>query len=129
VIDVFSSELTLAVHCESGQVLGDRILWCGTSETRRRGLLGRTHLGPGEGAFIVPTQWIHMFGMKIPLDIAFLDAEGTVLHAHHSLRPNRVSRLVWRANGALELPVGTLESAGVARGDTIEFHPAGDPSR
>ena len=115
-----TSELVLAVHRESGQVLGDRILWAGTSESRRRGLLGRATLEPGEGAFIVPTQWIHMFGMKIPLDIAFLDAEGVVLHIHHSLRPNRISRPVWRAHGALELPSGTLAASGVRIGDVIE---------
>jgi uncharacterized membrane protein (UPF0127 family) len=101
--------------------LGDRIEWAGSSETRTRGLLGRESLDAGEGLYIVPCQWVHMFGMKFPIDVAFLDREGRVLALQHSLKPNRVSKLVWRADGVLELPAGTLESTGTQPGDVIEL--------
>ena len=104
-----------------GVELGDRIEWAGSSGSRRKGLLGRESLEPGEGLYLVPCQWIHMFGMKIPLDIVFLHRNGHILHVHHGLKPNRLSRLVWRADGVLELPAGTLQSTATEVGDHIEL--------
>jgi uncharacterized membrane protein (UPF0127 family) len=98
-----------------------RVLWAGTSEARRRGLIGRSTIGPSEGIYIVPTQWIHMFGMRFATDVAFLAANGRVLFIHHELKPNRLSRLVWRADGALELAAGTLHATKTKVGDIIEF--------
>ena len=102
-------------------LLAERLEWAGTSETRRKGLLGRTSFQPGEGIYIVPTQWIHMIGMKFPIDVAFLDREGKVLTIHHRLKPNRFSKLVLRADGALELPEGTLAETATTPGDIVVF--------
>lgn len=110
-----------AVNVTKGQSLAARVEWAGTSDTRRRGLLGRDHIDRDEGAYIVPTQWIHMFGMQFPIDVAFLDSKGRVLHVCHALQPNRLSPIVWRAEGALELAAGTLESTRTEVGDVIEI--------
>jgi uncharacterized membrane protein (UPF0127 family) len=110
-----------AVNVTKGVVVACRVEWAGTSETRRRGLLGRDHIDPSEGAYIVPTQWIHMFGMQFPIDVAFLDHDGRVLQMCHALHPNRLSPIVWRAEGALELAAGTLEDTGTEIGDIIEL--------
>lgn len=101
--------------------LGDRIEWAGSSSTRKHGLLGRDSIENGEGLYLVPCQWVHMFGMAFPLDILFLARDGRVLAVHHGLKPNRISKLVWRADGVLELPVGTLEKSGTEIGDVIEL--------
>ena len=110
-----------AVNTSKDVVLGERILWGGTSDTRRKGLLGRTKLDPDEGIYIVPCQWIHMFGMRISIDVAFVGKDGRVLAVHHRLKPNRLSRPVFRADGVLELAAGRLEETGTEIGDIIEF--------
>ncbi|UCG51297.1 MAG: DUF192 domain-containing protein [Candidatus Latescibacterota bacterium] len=110
-----------AVNITKGTEVASRVEWAGTSETRRRGLLGRGHLDPDEGIYIVPTQWIHMFGMRFPIDVAFLASDGRVLFVHHGLKPNRLSRLVWRAEGALEIAAGMLKTTNTTVGDVIEF--------
>ena len=115
------SGIVRAINVTRDQVVAERVVWAGTSETRRRGLLGRDSLPADEGMYIVPTQWIHMFGMRFPIDVAFLDEDGRVLHIHHSLKPNRLSRPVWRADGALELAAGTLRATKTEVGDVIEF--------
>jgi len=101
-----------------GTLVCDRVVWA-TGAARKRGLLGRTHLEPSDGMYIVPTQWIHMFGMRFPIDVAFLSNEGKVLAVHHGLQPNRLSRLVLRAEGALELAAGSLHASHTEVGDTI----------
>lgn len=110
-----------AVNITKDVEIAARVEWAGSSETRRRGLLGRDQIDADEAMYIVPTQWIHMFGMRFPIDVAFLASDGRVLFIHHKLRPNRFSRPVWRAEGALELAAGTLEATGTAVGDVIEF--------
>jgi uncharacterized protein len=110
-----------AVNVTRDQVLADRMDWAGTSSTRRKGLLGRDTFERGEGIYLAPCQWVHMFGMKFAIDVAFLAKDGKVLAVHHSLKPGTISKLVWRADGALELPAGSLQSSGTIVGDVIEL--------
>jgi uncharacterized membrane protein (UPF0127 family) len=117
----FADDLYQAVNVSKEVVIASRVTWAGTSETRRRGLLGRETIDADEGAYIVPTQWIHMFGMQFPIDVAFLDSQGRVLHVCHALEPNRLSPIVWRAEGALELAAGTLQATRTEVGDTIDI--------
>lgn len=102
-------------------IVASRVAWAGSSTTRRRGLRGRSDMHPEEGLYIVPCQWIHMFGMKFPIDVAFLSAEGRVLTIHHGLKPNRLSRISFRAEGALELAAGRLIATNTVVGDVIQF--------
>jgi uncharacterized membrane protein (UPF0127 family) len=93
----------------------------GTSSERRRGLLGRDSLSSDEGIYLSPCEWLHTFGMRFPIDVAFISAGGLVLAIHHRLKPNRLSKIVWRAEGALELSEGTLRVTNTEKGDTVRF--------
>ena len=63
------------------------------------GLLGRTSF---DGALLLaPCNDIHTFGMRRPLDVAFVAADGTVLEAHRGVTPNRRLRNR-RASATLE---------------------------
>lgn len=110
-----------AINTSKKVTVAESLDWAGTSQSRRKGLLGRDRFEPGEGLYLAPCQWVHMFGMRFPIDVAFLARDGRVLAVHHALQPGRISKLVWRADGALELPAGTLASTGTAKGDVIEF--------
>jgi len=119
--NVAEEEYLQAVNVTKDSLIASRVSLAITSDDRRRGLLGRTQMDSDEGLYIVPTQWIHMFGMRFPIDVAFLSSSGRVLWIHHHIKPNRLSRLVWRAEGALELPAGALRASGTEVGDTIEL--------
>ena len=109
-------------------ILAHRVEWAGTSALRRRGLLGRTGLDTEEAMYIVPCQWIHTFRMQFVIDLAFLAQDGRVLAVHHDLKPNRVSKLVFRAEGVLELSAGKLRVTNTEVGDIIELREVGDNS-
>ncbi|MGB2805797.1 MAG: DUF192 domain-containing protein [Candidatus Zixiibacteriota bacterium] len=106
---------------KEGTIVARRVEWAGTSAQRRRGLLGRSGMDPEEGIYIVPCEGIHTFRMKFPIDVAFLGKDGHVLVVHHSLKPNRISRIVLRAQGVLELSAGRLRATDTEVGDIIEF--------
>jgi uncharacterized membrane protein (UPF0127 family) len=59
--------------------------------------------------------------MRFPIDLAFLAPDGRVLSIRENLRPNRLSRLIIKAEGVLELPGNTLSSTGTQVGDVIQF--------
>jgi len=110
---------------KGGTILADDVVWAGTSSERKRGLLGRERMEPGEGMYIVPCKMVHTFRMKFPIDVAFISADGRVTAVHHSLKPNRVSKLSVLAEGALELPAGTLRATDTEVGDTVRLSEAG----
>ena len=119
--DADALDIVCSINVTRGTVVAKRVVWA-TGAAKRRGLLGRDHLDIDEGMYLVPCQWIHMFGMLFPIDVAFLAGDGRVLALHHVLPPNRLSRLVLRAEGALELAAGALRASGTRVGDVIELH-------
>src|SRR6185503_16916015 len=85
---------------------------------RMRGLLGRSGLEPGAGMLIDSAPSVHMFFMRFPIDVVFLDREWRVVGIRHRLRPWRVAG-ARRAAAALELPVGAAAAAGIEEGDVL----------
>lgn len=94
-----------------------------TRWTRLRGLLARPPLGPGEGLLIVPCRAVHTWGMRYPIDVAFLDADGRVVAAYHRVEPGRRTPWHGEAHQALELPAGTLARTWTEPGDLLVCSP------
>ncbi len=101
--------------------LGTKIAVADSPRRRVVGLLGTTGLEPECGLLIFPTQAVHTFGMKYPLDLVFLDKNKKVIGIRRSLRPNRLSRIYWRAQCVLELPVATIEKTSTEVGDYLQW--------
>lgn len=88
-----------------------------TRRQRRRGLARRHSL---EGVFVLrPCRQVHSFGMRFPIDVAFCDRDGFVLHTTRMV-PTRVSRPVPRAYFAVEANSGAFERWGLSVGDRVE---------
>jgi hypothetical protein len=87
---------------------------------RTRGLLGqRTY----DGAMILPrTRSIHSFGVRFPLDVAFLDANMKVV-ATLRVSTWRLTMPRFRASHALEAKAGCFDRWGLQLGDRLEFRP------
>jgi len=115
-----TQDIFRAVNVDTGMVVAERVI-IASGAAKRRGLLGRQALDPDEGMYLVPCQWIHMFGMKFPIDVAFLARDGRILAIHTALRPNRLSRLVLWADGVLELASGALQRSRTTVGCRIDF--------
>lgn len=92
----------------SGAVLAERARWARTSRERRRGLIGAPPLKSGEGLIIDGGFQVHTFGMRFPIDVVFCDADWSVKHIVRSLGPRRITRVVFGARYAIELPAGSV---------------------
>ena len=95
----------------SAEIAGDR-------SARRRGLLGRESI---EGALVIDgCRWVHTVGMKFPIDVAFLDADHTVIKIEH-MKPRRVGPPVKAAAAVVEAEAGAFERWGLRVGDRVEI--------
>ncbi len=101
--------------------LGDRVTVADTFWTRLRGMLGRPEPVPGEGLLIKPCKAVHMYGMRYPLDILFIDEGHRIEAAYPALPPGSRSKVHKRARFALELPAGTIERTQTREGDRLEW--------
>ncbi|MFJ4919711.1 DUF192 domain-containing protein [Streptomyces sp. NPDC088725] len=91
--------------------------------TRRRGLLGREEI---EGALLItPCGSVHTFGMRMTIDVAYLDKELKVIYVH-TLKPGRLPRPRLRARHVLESEAGAMERWGIRRGARLRVEAQGD---
>lgn len=87
--------------------------------SRMVGLLRHTTLPTGEGLIITKCNSIHMFFMKFPIDVIFLDKSNIVVGLVENILPNRLSRIYWKATTAIEVPVGVIASTKTVLGNSI----------
>ncbi len=111
--------LLRAENLARGTVLGTRIGLADRWWPRLKGLLGRERLDPGEGLLLRPCRAVHMLGMRLTLDVVFLDPSGRAVALYPGLGPGARTRWHRAARDALELPAGTLAGTGTREGDTI----------
>ena len=86
---------------------------------RGRGLMMAPPLPEGGGLVIEPCNSIHMFFMRYPLDIVFLNREGKVVFMYKGIKPWRMGRIVRGGRLAIELPEGAIDGSNTQLGDTI----------
>lgn len=85
---------------------------------KAKGLLGRDTL---EGAFAIPNcRWVHTVGMRFPIDVAYMDAAGTVIKIA-TMHRHRVARPVLKARSVVEARAGSFERWGLRVGDPLEI--------
>ncbi len=104
--------------------VANRVRRAFTSTTRRKGLLGVTHLDENAGLWIVPCEAVHTFFMRIPIDVVFVGRNGRVKKIRPHLSAWRMS-LCLSGRSVLELAAGTIEKSGTQVGDRLIFSPNG----
>ena len=108
--------MTSAWLVSDGRVLASAEV-ASAGRDRRRGLLGRDGV---DGALLLErVRWVHTIGMRFPIDVAYLDAEGHVLKTVRMGR-HRVGVPVPRARLVVEAEAGAFARWGLHVGDVIE---------
>ena len=84
------------------------------------GLIGIQHFNFGDGLYFPRCNSVHMWFMRISIDVIFLDRDGNVTSTNTGLNPWRALP-VWdlRARDALELLMGSVARYSLRRGDTL----------
>ena len=99
---------TVRIETAGGDAVCERCAVADTFWTRFRGLMGRRQLPSGEGMLFRPGGSVHMFFMRIPLDVVFCDSDLRVVGVAANLRPWRVAG---RRGAKLTLELAAGEAA------------------
>jgi len=91
-----------------------------TFSQRLIGLLLKKSISREEALIFYGVSSIHMFFMRFPIDVLYLDKEMKVLKIKHSLLPWRMS-FCPKASITIELPAGKAKTTLAKTGDTLEF--------
>lgn len=102
-------------------VLAERAELADNPWTRFLGLMGRRSLPPGGGLVLKPGGGIHMWFMRVPLDVIHVDKRDQVTHVLRGIKPWRFGPLFVGGKVAIELSAGTAQGTQV--GDQIEVEP------
>jgi uncharacterized protein len=107
------------VHVGSDRVLAHAAI-ADRPVARMIGLLAHRGLDAGDGLVLRPCASIHTWFMRFAIDVLFVDAQGRVVHLVERMQPYRFA---WarHAHEAIELPAGTLASAGVTTGHRVHI--------
>ena len=105
------------VNRTRGSVLAERAELADNYWTRFMGLMGRRELPAGSGLVLKPGGGIHMWFMRIPLDVIHVDKHDHVTHVLRGIKPWRFGPLFVGNKCAVELPAGTANATQI--GDEI----------
>jgi uncharacterized protein len=89
--------------------------------SRMVGLLTRSSLPQGEALIITRCQSIHMFFMRFPIDVIFIDTEDRVVGLVPDIKPFHLSPLFFNASCAIELPAQTINLTKTELGDCLSL--------
>ena len=121
------SESCTLVNIRTGAVLAHTLIGAFDSASRRTGLLRHGGLPEGSAMIIAPSNAIHTFFMKFPIDVAFVGRDGRVNKIREAVVPWRIAAAL-RAHAVIEVPAGALRNAGVVVGDTLAVRPPAPPA-
>ena len=106
----------------SGRVVVPDLEVAVESATRKRGLLGRDSLADGSGLVIAPTNAVHTFFMRFPIDILFVTKAGEVVKVREAVPAWRMVGS-FRGYAVIELAAGGAARAGLKVGDRVAVRP------
>lgn len=101
-------------------VLAQKVFLAKHFWARAKGLLGRKALDPQEALLIPHCQAIHMFFMRFPIDVVFVDKTYHVVGLVRRIKPFAMSVFFWKAAFAIELEAGTIDKTKTALGDLLD---------
>lgn len=111
-------------NVRNGRIVASHVIAAFDSASRRTGLLQHNAFAEGSALIIAPSNAIHTFFMKFPIDLAFFSKSGRVLKVCRAVPAWRIAGSL-RAFGVIELPAGALAHSDTRAGDQLEIAAAG----
>jgi uncharacterized protein len=111
---------TAAINVTKGVAIASELEIATSFAARSQGLLGRAGLKPDTGLLIDPCSSIHMWFMRFPIDVIFLDKKNRVVGLRRNVKPWGMA-WSWRGVKTLELPVGVIAATRTQLGDIVAF--------
>lgn len=102
-------------------VLAEEVILANSFLKRAKGLLGYSSLGTNQAMILRPSNSVHTFFMRFPIDVLFVGKDNLVLAAVTNMRPFRVTGIFLKSAFVIELPAGIIKSTGTSKGDLLQI--------
>lgn len=87
---------------------------------RFRGLMFRRELPKEKGLLLRPSNSIHTFFMRFPIDVIFINKNNQVIKITEDMKPNRITKIVLHSAYIIESNANVL-SRRLKVGDQLKF--------
>lgn len=108
----------MLMNARTSQVVAEDVELADTRETRRKGLLGRDGLDHRSALILRPCFAVHTAFMRFPIDVLFVNREGTVVKVVRNLVAWRIAG-AFGAHAVIELAAGAIPQGAVEAGDRL----------
>jgi uncharacterized protein len=108
-------------NANTGEIIATRVQPAATWLERALGLLMRRDIRPDEGLWIEPCSAIHTIGMRVPIDVIFLDKARRIIRLYQKVPRWRWALICWKARSVIELGCGALQETDLLPGDCLEL--------
>jgi uncharacterized protein len=89
--------------------------------SRMKGLLGRKDLPKDHALIIRPCNQVHMFFMRFPIDVLFVDKNNIVVGLVENIKPGHLSPIFFGSHFVIELPSGVIQVTSTQIKDKLEL--------
>ena len=110
----------MKIYC-GGLVVSGHVEVADRFFTRLKGWLGKKSVTDNEALLIIPCSSIHTLGMRIKIDVLFLDDNNLIIHMIESMKPSRISSIIPHAKKVIELPCGKISRSKLQLNAQIVF--------
>lgn len=110
------------INQRTGATVAETVIPAFDSASRRRGLLGLDAMPVGQALIIAPSNAIHTWSMRFPIDVAFITKSGRIVKICPSV-PSRRIAVSLRAYAVIECASGVLAARDTSTGDTLLLLP------
>ena len=107
------------LNANTGNVIATRVEIASTFIQRAFGLLAREFIRRDEGMWFQRCSAIHTLGMRVPIDIIFVDASGCVVRLCPDVKQWRPAIVCLQAAGVIQLGSGALREIDIMPGDRL----------
>lgn len=108
-------------EAKTGRLILARLVAADTLAARTAGFLGRTRIEDDEAMWFDRCSGIHTLGMRVPIDVVFVNGGGIVLDVAEAVKPWRFWVGRARAGSVLEVAAGNARRQRITPGTILEM--------
>lgn len=109
----------ILIQDENQTLVAENLILAESLSARMKGLLGRAALLEHEAMLLRPCRSIHMWFMRFPIDVIFLDQNLRVIKAVSNLKPWQLAIAPRRTHCVLEAAAGKIRQVNLSSGDQL----------
>jgi len=110
------------VNLNKNCILAEEIFLADKFLERLKGLLGFKSLNKNQAMILRPSNSVHTFFMRFPIDVLFVDKNNRVVRMVKHMDPFKATTLCLKSKFVIELPIGVIDSTQTSLGDILQLH-------